>query len=92
MARGVWRGRRKVRRPETGDGDKEFSNIKTQITNNDQASIIKFKTSRKEAKESAYWIQLINETNKLKSTTGNELKQEADELKKIFSAILEKSK
>lgn len=53
----------------------------------------KAKISRKEAKESRYWLRLINETNNLENN--NELVdliQEADELKKIFSAIIEKSK
>ena len=55
--------------------------------------VMRIKISRKEAKESAYWLRLIHETNDL--TNANEalsLIQEANELKKIFSAILEKSK
>ncbi|MFQ5798611.1 MAG: four helix bundle protein [Bacteroidota bacterium] len=54
--------------------------------------VMKIKTCRKESKESAYWIRLILETN------GEEPKQEASalmneavELKKIFSAIVEKT-
>ena len=47
----------------------------------------------REAKESGYWLRLINETNDLEnSNTALELIQEATELKKILSAILEKSK
>ena len=54
---------------------------------------MRIKISRKEAKESAYWLRLINETNKLKNAdVVQSLMQEADELKKIFSSILEKSK
>lgn len=55
--------------------------------------VFRVKISRKEAKESAYWLRLINETNELKNR--NELEkliQESIELKKIQSAIIEKSK
>ncbi len=55
--------------------------------------VYRIKISRKEAKESIYWLKLINETN----VNSNNLKieslmQEATELKRIFSAIIEKSK
>jgi four helix bundle protein len=54
---------------------------------------MRIKISRKEAKESAYWLRLIHETNNLKNTDDVlYLIQEANELKKIFSSILEKSK
>ena len=55
--------------------------------------LMRMKISRKEAKESAYWLRLIHETNNLKN--GNDAKhlmQEAIELTKILSSILEKSK
>ena len=53
----------------------------------------RIKICRKEAKESAYWLRLINETNSLKNAEdARRLIQEANELKKIFSAILQKSK
>ena len=55
--------------------------------------LMRIKISRKEAKESAYWLRLINETNNLKNADdAKNLIQEATELKKIFSSILEKSK
>jgi four helix bundle protein len=55
--------------------------------------LMRIKISRKEAKESAYWLRLINETNKLKNAEeALRLMQEAKELKKIFSSILAKSK
>ena len=55
--------------------------------------LMKIKISRKEAKESAYWIRLIKETNDLKNEIdAQKLFQEANELKKILSAILVKSK
>ena len=54
---------------------------------------MRIKISRKEAKESAYWLRLIHETNKLKNANeALRLRQEANELKKIFSSILNKSK
>jgi four helix bundle protein len=55
--------------------------------------IMRIKICRKESKESAYWLRLIEETNELQNADAAEkLKQEAIELKKIFSSILEKSK
>lgn len=55
--------------------------------------IMRIKICRKEAKESAYWLRLIVETNDEKYTKeGKLLFDEAIELKKIFSAILLKSK
>ena len=54
---------------------------------------MRIKISRKEAKESAYWLRVIHETNKLENVDdAQNLIQEANELKKIFSSILEKSK
>ena len=55
--------------------------------------VFRIKICRKEAKESAYWLRLIHETNNLKNAKDAiSLMQEAYELKKIFSSILEKSK
>jgi four helix bundle protein len=55
--------------------------------------LMRMKISPKEAKESAYWLRLIHETNNLKnSSDAQSLMQEATELKKILSPILEKSK
>lgn len=55
--------------------------------------VFKAKISRKEAKESAFWLRLIMETNDLsnKEEFENAL-QESIELKKILSAIIDKSK
>ncbi len=54
---------------------------------------MRIKICRKEAKESAYWLRLIDETNSLKNAdVAKSLMQEAIELKKIFSSILEKSR
>ncbi len=55
--------------------------------------VYRVKICRKEAKESAYWLRLIKETNP--NEFANEalaLINEANELKKIFSSIIEKSK
>jgi four helix bundle protein len=55
--------------------------------------LMRIKICRKEAKESAYWLRLILETNAEKfKEEGRILFNEASELRKIFSSILEKSK
>ena len=55
--------------------------------------LFRLRISRKEAKESVYWLRLIHETNNLKNKKeALRLIQEATELKKIFSSIIEKSK
>lgn len=46
---------------------------------------MKIRICRKEAKESRYWLRLLN-------TQADDLIQEVTELMKIFGAILEKSK
>jgi four helix bundle protein len=54
--------------------------------------VMRIKICRKEAKESQYWLRLIIETNDEKiRLDGLPLMQEAEELKKILSAILIKS-
>jgi four helix bundle protein len=54
--------------------------------------LMRIKICRKEAKESAYWLGLIIETNDKKyKEEGMKLLNEAIELKKIFSSILLKS-
>lgn len=55
--------------------------------------LMRMRISRKEAKESAYWARVIDETNDLEnSDEAKDLVQEANELKRIFSSIIEKSK
>lgn len=55
--------------------------------------LMRIKISRKEAKESAYWLRLIKESNELeKANEAGRLIQEANELKKILSSIVEKSR
>lgn len=54
--------------------------------------VMRVKICRKEAKESAYWLRLIIDTNSEDIIqTGVILIKEAVELKKIFSSIIEKS-
>jgi four helix bundle protein len=50
--------------------------------------IMRLKISRKESKESAYWLRLLIETNADNIEEGKKLMNEAQELKKIFSAII----
>lgn len=53
---------------------------------------MRIRISRKEAKESAYWLRLIKETNDPEEAgEADKLVLEATELKKIFSSILNKS-
>lgn len=54
---------------------------------------MRVKICRKEAKEAAYWLRLIVETNndEVIKKEGMLLMKEAVELKKIFSAIIENS-
>ena len=55
--------------------------------------LLRVRISRKEAKESAYWLRLIIETNNLKNVEEfKALRLEVIELKKILSSIIEKSK
>lgn len=54
--------------------------------------VLRVKICRKEAKESAYWLRLLIETNEQQfEDEGNTLTNEANELKKIFSSIVDKS-
>lgn len=55
--------------------------------------LLRMKISRKEAKETLYWLQLIHSTNNLSNTEEvNKLMNEVTELRKILSSIIEKSK
>jgi four helix bundle protein len=54
---------------------------------------MRMKICRKEAKETSYWLRLLVETNDGDyCAIGEKLIRESDELKKIFSSIIEKSK
>lgn len=54
--------------------------------------IYRIRISRKEAKESQYWLELIIESNSDIQNIINPLLQESTELIKILSSIIEKSK
>ena len=54
--------------------------------------VLRIKTCRKESKESAYWLRLLEcGTNAAQQTERNRLTTEARELMNIFGAILRKS-
>ena len=57
-------------------GDKDFS--------------FRLKIARKEAKESTYWLKLLKATNPALELEIDKVLQEAEELRKILSAILKK--
>ena len=50
------------------------------------------KICRKEAKESVYWLKLLEVNGKEREITRQKLMDEATQLTKIFSSILQKSK
>ncbi len=52
----------------------------------------RMKITRKECKESSYWLELLKEVNKRIEEDIDVFSQEAKELRNIFSAIIEKSK
>jgi len=54
--------------------------------------VMRIKISRKEAKESRFWLMLIENKTTETDDKRKKLIQEAMELTKIFGAILEKSK
>ena len=53
--------------------------------------IFRLKISRKEAKETIHWLELIEEANPEFKSRMKEIKQEATELKNILSAIIDKT-
>ena len=53
--------------------------------------IQRLKIARREAKESHHWLDLLSEANRSLTSNIKPLIKEAEELKKILSAIIEKS-
>ena len=53
--------------------------------------IMRLKISRKEAKETMHWLELIEEANPELADKMEKIKQEAKELKNILSAIIAKT-
>ena len=58
---------------------------------NGMSILMKIKISRKEAKETGYWLSLLAHSCPAFKTKINELEQEAKELMMILSAIMRKS-
>ena len=56
----------------------------------DKDFLFRLKISRKEAKESLYWLRLLKSQNDDLETT-NKLNQECSELRKILSSIINKN-
>jgi four helix bundle protein len=54
--------------------------------------LMRIKICRKEAKESAYWLRIVETNDAGCAKEGLKLHGEAGEIKRIFSAIHEKSK
>jgi len=54
--------------------------------------VMRIKICRKEAKETAYWLKLVETSGESAEKQRQQLIQEATEITKIFGAILEKVK
>jgi four helix bundle protein len=54
--------------------------------------LMRIKICRKEAKESKYWLELLEVTEENKLVQRNQLAKEANELVMIFNAIVQKTK
>lgn len=52
--------------------------------------VLRLKISRKEAKETIYWLKLVKESNKEFESEVNEILSEAVELRNILSSIINK--
>ena len=57
----------------------------------DKDFVYRLKISRKEAKETKYWLKLLQEMNPQFSSQSEILLAEVEELRKIFSAIINKT-
>ncbi|MDR7369545.1 four helix bundle protein [Flavobacterium aquidurense] len=57
----------------------------------DKDLIFRLKISRKEAKESKYWLRLLQELNPEQKNHSESLLYEIEELRKILSAIITKT-
>lgn len=57
----------------------------------DKDLIFRLKIARKEAKESKFWLQLLNDLNPDQKSTSESLLFEVEELRKILSAIISKT-
>ena len=57
----------------------------------DKDFLFRLKIARKEAKESAYWLKLLKSSNPQQEKEIEEIFPEAEELRKILSAIIKKT-
>ena len=57
----------------------------------DKDLIFRLKIARKEAKESKFWLQLLNDLNPDQNSLSESLLFEIEELRKILSAIITKT-
>ncbi|WP_445709694.1 four helix bundle protein [Flavobacterium mesophilum] len=57
----------------------------------DKDLIFRLKIARKEAKESKYWLQLLNDLNPDQKSLSESLLFEIEELRKILSSIITKT-
>ncbi|WDF63770.1 four helix bundle protein [Flavobacterium sp. KACC 22763] len=57
----------------------------------DKDFIFRLKIARKEAKESKFWLQLLNDLNPDQNSLSESLLFEIEELRKILSAIITKT-
>jgi len=57
----------------------------------DKDLIFRLKISRKEAKESKFWLRLLHDLNPDQKTLSNSLLFEVEELRKILSSIITKT-
>ncbi|MGD1945456.1 MAG: four helix bundle protein [Croceivirga sp.] len=58
----------------------------------DKDLVFRLKIARKEAKESKYWLRLLNSLNDCFEKEIEDLIQEAEELRRILSSIINKTK
>ena len=54
----------------------------------DKDKLFRLRISRKEAKETVYWLTILEKTNREFETNIQKMIKEAQELKKIFSTII----
>lgn len=56
----------------------------------DKDKLFRLRIARKEAKETTYWLSILEKTNNEMNAEINQLKNEATEIQKIMSAIINK--
>lgn len=61
-------------------------------TDTKKDKLFRLRISRKEAKESSYWLELLIEANPTHKAELEAIKNEVEQIRKIISAIIEKLK